>query len=291
MGRKASVTSGMVEEPNGPWADARRIDNLEDCYFYQTVDLPTHGLQLGEWDLRGNVDVYLGSIALDGKRVLELGTANGFLCFEMESRGAEVVGFDLGEDCDWDLVPYGGAKPSQAERHEISRRLHNAWWLAHSLVGSAARVCYGNVYEIPTSLGEFDVVTAGSILLHLRDPFAALEQAAAAARSTVVVTDQIPVLPRRSAIGALQLLRRFNPRLADRLLPDLIFLPDAAKSAPTDTWWRISPELVCRILRVLGFSHQTVTYHQQMYNYPVARLIPMYTVVASRQTPDECAKA
>ncbi|HEY4442105.1 MAG TPA: hypothetical protein VGN14_16725, partial [Candidatus Elarobacter sp.] len=68
---------------------------LEACYFYHTMELPGVGTVEGEWDLRTGVDAYLGGEELRGKRVLEIGTASGFLCFAMERRGAEVIGYDL----------------------------------------------------------------------------------------------------------------------------------------------------------------------------------------------------
>jgi 2-polyprenyl-3-methyl-5-hydroxy-6-metoxy-1,4-benzoquinol methylase len=78
--------------PNSP---ERYIENLNDCYFYHTGDLPGLRVQKGEWDLRGNISAYLGDVDFEGKRVLDVGTANGFLCFEIERRAAEAVGYDL----------------------------------------------------------------------------------------------------------------------------------------------------------------------------------------------------
>ena len=67
---------------------------------------PGYGLVEGPWDLRGGVDDYLGGVDLRDKRVLEVGTASGFLCFTMEGRGAEVVAYDLSDKQSWDVVPY-----------------------------------------------------------------------------------------------------------------------------------------------------------------------------------------
>ena len=274
----------MAEAEQGPWAPARVVNSLSDCYFYQTTNLPGVGLQTGEWDLRGGVDTYLGGVSLAGKRVLELGTANGFLCFEMEARGADVIAYDLGEGDDWDLVPFGGGitAEQQAERHELARKLNNAWWFAHNALKSSARVVYGNVYDVPASIESVDIATFGSILLHLRDPFLALQRTTSLVRETVVVTDMLPVFPRRSVAGVLQPLRRFSPRLADWAAPDITFIPNAATRLPVDTWWRISPRLVSRYLAVLGFTDQVITYHQQTYNLPTTRQVPMFTVVARR---------
>jgi hypothetical protein len=68
---------------------------LEECLFYHSIDLPGLGEQLGRWDLRPGIDAYLGPNDFSGLRVLEIGTANGFVCFELERRGAEVVTLDL----------------------------------------------------------------------------------------------------------------------------------------------------------------------------------------------------
>ena len=82
------------------------VTDIKTCNFYHTMDLPGHGVVEGKWDLRENVDKYVGSVIFDGKRVLELGTASGYLCFEMEKRGAEVIAYDIGENERWDVVPY-----------------------------------------------------------------------------------------------------------------------------------------------------------------------------------------
>jgi hypothetical protein len=55
---------------------------FEDCLFYHTVDIPGHGVVRGQWDLRQQVDTYLGGYRFAGKRVLEIGPASGFLTCE-----------------------------------------------------------------------------------------------------------------------------------------------------------------------------------------------------------------
>ena len=69
------------------FAEPRFVESLDDCIFYHTIDLPGFGTQPGMWDLRANVEKYLGQVDLQGKRVLEMGTATGYLCFHMESQG------------------------------------------------------------------------------------------------------------------------------------------------------------------------------------------------------------
>jgi hypothetical protein len=73
------------------FAKPLKVDDVADCYFYHTMELPSHGVINGEWDLRAGVHDYLGRVEFAGKRVLEIGPASGFLTFEMEKRGAGVV--------------------------------------------------------------------------------------------------------------------------------------------------------------------------------------------------------
>ena len=49
--------------------------------------------------------------------------------------------------------------------------LRNGYWLAHRLLNSRARVYYGDIYNIPDEIGQFDVVFLGMVLPHLREPF------------------------------------------------------------------------------------------------------------------------
>ena len=268
----------------GQWyAQPLEVHDPAECYFYHTVDLPTYGLIRGEWDLRGSVDAYLGHERLAGKRVLEIGTADGYLCFEMEKRGAEVVGYDLSDDDLWDIVPYRKAITDEARRNWRAHigKINNAWWLMHRLLGSKARAVYGTAYSVPPEIGPFDVATFGSILLHLRDPFLALQRTAAITTETLIVTDVVPSFPiyHRPLFYALRLLAKFDSR-AGRLVPELLFLPDPDRMKPEDTWWNLSPGLVCRFLRVLGFPNLRVSYHTQEHRTSGAR--NLYTVVGKR---------
>src|SRR5271163_483658 len=173
------------------YAQPRSVTDPESCFFYHTIDIPGYGTLKGEWDLRRGVDRYLGGVDLTGKRVLEMGTANGFLCFEMERRGADVVAVDLSEEQSWDIVPFAksDAEEDDSSRKSHMRKINNAWWLAHAAFGSRAKVVYTSAYSVPEQIGAVDVSTFGSILLHVRDPFHALWNACRLTRETVIVTD------------------------------------------------------------------------------------------------------
>jgi hypothetical protein len=241
------------------------VDELDDCYFYQTIELPGYGLQRGEWDLRHTADAYLGHYRFAGKRVLEVGTANGLLCFHMESRGAELVAYDLSDEQSWDLVPFFENESEKgallATRRKHMRRINNAWWLTYRLFHSTAKVVHGTAYEIPKAIGAVDVVTFGSVLLHMRDPLQALSRGAALAREALIITDA-----------------SFGSENLDGS-PIAEFLPNAELRSPVDTWWRTSPRVIWEFCLIIGFPEVTISYHTQQ-----GRLGDqlMYTIVARR---------
>ncbi|HEY4707880.1 MAG TPA: methyltransferase domain-containing protein [Thermodesulfobacteriota bacterium] len=250
----------------------------EDCIFYHTIDIPNHGLIEGSWDLRANVDDYLGRVDFKSKRVLEVGTANGYLCFEMERRGADVMGYDLSPAHNWDYVPYNGEvdKKGIEDRKKHIGMLNRAWWFGHKKFNSKAKVVYGSVYDIPQTIGPVHISTFGCILLHLRDPFLALQKAAILTTETIIVTEIMPVWLRKpSAYG-----RFFLKPFLNLLNPSIIFLPNPETKMPNDTWWYLPPEITCRFLNMLGFPKQTVIMHTQTYdNAPIS----LYTVVATKK--------
>jgi SAM-dependent methyltransferase len=250
---------------------ARRDDvpALADCYFYHTTDVPGHGTIEGEWDLRGGVDAYLGDEPVQGRRVLEVGTASGFLCFEMERRGAEVVAYDLSSATPWDIVPYAGLdlEAVRAQRAEHIARINASWWFCHNAYRSAARVVYGAAAQIPAAIGRVDLCTFGSVLLHLRDPLSALQGAAALRPDTIVVTD----LVRRRRVGFLP--ERPSQRRS------ALFVPNGEIAEPIDTWWSFSPSSIANLLAIVGYRTERVVRHAQRYR---GSLMPMFTVVAKR---------
>jgi hypothetical protein len=99
------------------FATPRKVEDVADCYFYHTMELPGLGVIEGrDWDLRGRVDEYLGNVDFAGKRVLEIGPASGFLTFEMEKRGAEVVSVEVTDEHGWDFVPLPGGEIGRGVR-------------------------------------------------------------------------------------------------------------------------------------------------------------------------------
>lgn len=239
--------------------------SLADCHFYHTMDVPGHGTVSGEWDLRGGVGDYLGNFDFHGRRVLDVGAASGILTYHAERQGAEVVSFDLSENYDWDIVPF--AKNDNAatreERRGHLRRINNGYWLCHEAFQSQARMVNGVVYDIPAAIGPVDVVVYGSILLHLRDPFLALENGARLATEAIIVAD---ISPWSRVASRFRKTPKFMPRGSQ---PDGI----------NDGWFRLPPLLVMEYLAILGFGNATLTWKNFKYG---DRVRPIYTIVARR---------
>ena len=124
-------------------------------YWFQKIEvLP--GLYSSGWsDPAVEKLPYFGLPAdLTGKRVLDIGCAEGFFSFEAERRGArEVIGID--------------SFPDSVRRFNITRAARQ----------SNATAFLMNVYDLePKRLGTFDVVLFYGVFYHLKHPQYALER-------------------------------------------------------------------------------------------------------------------
>jgi len=225
------------------YAEPILLENVQDCFFYQRMDIPgvgEVGKNDGQWDLRDCIIQYLGELDYRGKRTLDVGTASGFLTFEMEKQGAEVVSFDMDMGNQWDIVPHFQTIQSRGSIldgcNQVHQRLKNAYWFAHRHLQSNAKMYYGNVYDLPDELGQFDVVVLGMILPHLRDPFQALYSASRLSKDTVVVAEQF--MESEDAIAR--------------------FLPSPEDKSMNHSWWTLSERCLKQMLGILGFRIKNV---------------------------------
>ena len=123
--------------------------------WYHVLDLGGGETTRGWFDLRPFLDRYGLPERLDGLRVLDVGTWDGFFAFEAERRGAaEVIALDLDDERELDFPP---------------RRRPSAF---------------------PEELGRFDLVVCGSVLIHLRDQLLALERIAGLCRGTFISAEE-----------------------------------------------------------------------------------------------------
>jgi SAM-dependent methyltransferase len=233
-------------------APPRQIERLEDCFFYHAIALPGFGLVPAHWDLRGRFDDYIGGVDVRGKSVLDIGTATGFLTFEAENHGAtRVLSFDQRDGADQAFLPFKDKPPyrdrarwAEQYRAEIER-WKNAYWLCHRLLGSKAEVYYGDIYDLPTELGELDIAIVGSVLEHLSDPITALGSIARLTKERIVVVT--PLLETEDRIA------RFEGK-ANR--PEADF-----------TWWTYSLGTYREVFEMLGFAIEKVSSATYRYVY------------------------
>ena len=225
-----------------PFAAARTVEDPAECFFYHSMDLPTLGLIEGGWDLRGRFGDYTGHVDFRGRRVLDVGAASGFLSFEAERAGArEVVSFDLDSADRQHLLPFAGSDyvtdhaAWSCRQTALFHTWKNAYWLAHRLLGATARAAYGDVYDLPSGIGRFDVVILGAIIEHLIDPLSAL-------RSVAAVTDDLVVI---------------NTDYFDTPAPVALFTGSAERPANSYTFWVYSIALYDAYMRILGFERTT----------------------------------
>lgn len=103
---------------------------------------------------------------LTGKRVLDIGCAEGYFTFLAESRGASVVSIDA-----------------------LPRR---GFFVAREILGSKAEFHHMSVYDIhPDLLGMFDLVLFLGVYYHLKNPVRALERIATVTRDRAIIESAI----------------------------------------------------------------------------------------------------
>ena len=193
--------------------------------WFHTMDLG-HGVTTRGYD---NTPKRLSRIPipadLTGKRVLDIGTWDGFFAFEAERRGAADV---LATDS------FAWSAPGWSGRRGFD--------LAHRALGSNVRSVELDVMDIsPEALGgKFDVVLFLGVLYHLRHPLLALERVAA-------VTTELLILETE----------------ADEILspwPALAFYPDRELNADPTNWFAPNVRAAVGMLKAAGFATVSVAF-------------------------------
>jgi tRNA (mo5U34)-methyltransferase len=204
-----------------------------DRVWYHTLDLPDGTTTPGWFDTRAApAEAGLPS-SLAGKRCLDVGTFDGFWAFEMERRGArEVVALDVDDptSLDW---PYDERHRGPALVAQWGTGRGPGFAAAAEALGSTVRRVGCSVYDLDEAVGgRFDLVLCGALLLHLRDPIAALERM------------------REVCDGELLLVEHLDPtlELVARRVPSARFAPD------WDQWWRANSAGLAAMVDRAGFD-------------------------------------
>ena len=148
----------------------RLLERAAEITWYHSMELAPGVVTPGEFDLRPHLAPHRLPDDLSGRRVIDVATFNGFWAFELERRGAEVVALDLSDadDLDW---------PAARRRPERDHALGEGFAIAHELFDSGVERVEVSVYDVtPELVGTFDLVFCGSLLIHLKNQFLALER-------------------------------------------------------------------------------------------------------------------
>jgi tRNA (mo5U34)-methyltransferase len=214
-------------EKDAPATLAERVQALDP--WYHTLDLGHGVVTQGMFDLRPFIDRY-GLPDVSGKRVLDVGTFDGFWAFEFERRGATVTSLDLDSIQQLDWPPR--LRPAEdAPRGETFR-------VAREALDSSVERVGCSIYEAePERLGGvFDLVFCGSVLIHLRDPMLALERMAALCAGRLIMAEE------------------YSRRLAP-----FAFVRGAEfrGDSPWSTWWIPTVSTWLRMVHTAGFENVT----------------------------------
>jgi tRNA (mo5U34)-methyltransferase len=167
---------------------ARRAELLQragEIDWYHSMELAPGERTEGWFDMSRYVAEYGLPERLDGMRALDVGTWDGFWAFELEARGAEVVALDLDDErrLDW---------PPRRRPQEFAKEPRGSGFqLLREIRGSAVERVDMSIYDAtPEELGTFDLVFCGSVLIHLRDQFLALERIAGLCSGTFISAEE-----------------------------------------------------------------------------------------------------
>jgi tRNA (mo5U34)-methyltransferase len=218
-----------VETATAPAGDLKHALEHE---WYHTIELAPGIVTPGWFDTRSVVSRLPFPESLEGKRCLDVATFNGFWAFEMERRGAaETIGIDVLDPLQWDW-PAGSEQAvidTMANRQIAGRGFE----IAKEALGSSVERLDLSVYDLdPQSVGTFDFVYLGSLLLHLRDPVRALERVRSVCSGTLLVVDNID----------LALTLRSRKPLA------------ALDGRGRPWWWNLNLAALVRVVETAGFE-------------------------------------
>jgi hypothetical protein len=210
----------------------------EECEFYHCIDFSNGDSVLGQWDIRGQFNQYVGHYPLAGKTVLDVGTATGFLTFSAEAGGAIVTALDCRDAADLERIPFCG-NLYHTDRGTWDRQTNrsidsvkNGFWYAWYKLNSKATVSYTPIRDLPYFDERFDVVMAGAVVEHLADPISAIGAMCHMANEAVIIA--------------------FTPVAQDS---KAYMVPMNTWTDPKSdyTWWLLSKGLLDKIFSNLGF--------------------------------------
>jgi len=206
--------------------------------WYHAIEVGPDVVTPGLYDMRPFLGTYQFPSDLSSRSVLDVGASNGFFTFQFEKLGARhLVATNLGNYLDHDYPQWYKEKliNTRTEQELAAATWHEStggFEVARECLGSNAQHVMARIYDLPGVLGgQFDFVFCGSVLVHLRDPSAALESIRAV------------MVPGGTAVIA---------TCIDTTRPDTSYALFNGKPEQV-SWWVFSPEGLIRTCQMSGF--------------------------------------
>lgn len=181
--RQARATTAQVPEESGPSRPTfaaltsrspehrrRLVELVRDMNAaggtYHQLDFGDGLVMQGDYDMNRYVQHYHLPDSLEGQTVLDIGAAAGYFTLECARRGGAVTAIDIYD------------KPLLS--------------VLIPLLNVGIRYVRKSVYELDEGFGLFDLVLCGSVLLHLPDPFGAVQRMRSVCRRRAIVATSCP---------------------------------------------------------------------------------------------------
>jgi tRNA (mo5U34)-methyltransferase len=166
-----------------------------------------------------------------GKRVLDLGTRDGFFAFELEKRGAEVLAMDY--------------QPME----------RTGFGVMAEILGSKVTFVQDNIYNISSEkYGKFDIVLFLGLIYHLRDPLGALDIIRDICQGELYLETQVIDNAFLNADGKLVPLKSISEELLH--LPIMQFYPGTALNNDATNFW--APNFKCMEMLLLESNFEVL---------------------------------
>ena len=238
-------------------AGALGYRDIENYYWYHTVELPDGLVTPGLYDLREALQNFSFPTDMRGMSVLDVGTATGFFAFEFARRGAQVTAVDLpslyvldrfpGQDIEHTLEKIGemivpkslGTVRSYVRKYSAEQLyfylLEGPFEFCRKLLNAPVERHLSTIYDLSEArLGRrFDLVFLGDILLHTLNPLEALAAVAPLCQGTLVLSQNVPEEP--------------NER------PAMLYVGGDRPDSDEVSWWLPNKSCLVQLLKKLGF--------------------------------------
>ena len=185
----------------------------------------------------------------------------------------------------WDVVPYANVnyKKKMTQVMKELAKVRNAFWFAHKQHKSKAKLVEKHIYNLPKSTPIHDYGLLATVLLHIQNPFLALQQMSYKVKDKMIISDFVDDMGTVSSKNKLKLSNikkfffssYFSKNTFVKFLPRNNTIP-----LNFDTWWKLSPSTIIEMMGVLGFEKERYLEHIQYCNN---KPIDMYTIVFKRK--------